>query len=71
MSMSARNQLPGTVKSVRKETKGIMAEVVVTLDGGEEMVSIITAESAESLGLEPGKAVKVVVKSTAVMIADA
>ncbi len=67
MLLSARNQLIGTVKSVK--TDQIMAEVVVTLDGGQELVSVITASSAERLGLKAGKQVTVVIKSTEVMLA--
>ncbi|MGD0862749.1 MAG: TOBE domain-containing protein [Candidatus Limnocylindrales bacterium] len=67
MRLSARNQLPGTVKTV---TAGrVMAEVVVEVAGGHELVAAITAESACQLGLTPGKRVVAVVKSTAVMIA--
>jgi molybdopterin-binding protein len=67
MRLSARNQLPGTVKTV---TAGrVMAEVVVEVAGGHELVAAITAESARQLGLTPGKRVVAVVKSTAVMIA--
>jgi len=67
MRISARNQLPGTVKSV---TEGaVMAEVVIEVDGGHELVSAITAESARRLGLAPGKKVVAVIKSTEVMLA--
>jgi len=67
MRISARNQLPATVRSVTKGT--VMAEVMVEVDGGHEVVSAITAESARSLGLEPGRRVIVVIKSTEVMLA--
>ena len=63
--LSARNQLKGTVKSVK--TDGIMAEVVVSA-GGLEIVSVITRNSAESLGLKEGDTVTAIVKSTEVMI---
>lgn len=67
MRISARNQLPGTVRTV---TQGqVMAEVVVDVDGGHELVSAITAESARRLGLAPGKRVVAVIKSTEVMLA--
>ena len=67
MRISARNQLPATVRSV---TLGaVMAEVTVEVDGGHEVVSAITAASARSLGLEPGRRVIVVIKSTEVMLA--
>lgn len=65
MALSARNQLPGIVQEVR--LGGIMAHVVVKV--GEHIVeSVITRTSAEELGLKPGDSVRVVVKSTEVMI---
>ena len=66
MRLSARNQLPGTVKTVTRGT--VMAEVVVEVAGGHELVAAITAESARQLGLAPGMRVVAVVKSTEVMI---
>ncbi|HQY90076.1 MAG: TOBE domain-containing protein [Caldilineaceae bacterium] len=66
MKLSARNQLPGTVQSI---TLGaVMAEVVVKLDGGEELTSAITANSVRSLGIQEGGRVYVVVKATEVML---
>ena len=67
MKISARNQLPGTVKSVSEGA--VMAEVVVDIDGGHEVVAAITAESVRSLGLAPGSKVIAVIKSTEVMLA--
>jgi molybdopterin-binding protein len=67
MKISARNVLKGTVKSVNHGA--VNSEVVVQLDGGTEVVSIITKSSAESLELAPGKSVYVVVKASNVMIA--
>jgi molybdopterin-binding protein len=65
MALSARNQLPGTVESIQIGT--IMAHVVVKV--GEHLVeSVITRTSAEELGLKKGDKVRVVVKSTEVMI---
>jgi molybdopterin-binding protein len=66
MRLSARNQLKGTVKSV--ELGAVMATVVVGLDGGQEIVSAITKESAEQLGLKAGDEVTAVIKSTEVMV---
>ncbi len=65
MELSARNQLKGTVKSVKLGS--IMAEVIVDV-GGQEVVSAITRGSAESLGLREGEQVTVIIKSTEVMI---
>jgi molybdopterin-binding protein len=67
MKVSARNQLAATVTSVKSD--GIMAEVVVKLAGGDEMVAVITADSVQRLGLAPGSATTVIVKSTEVMLA--
>jgi molybdopterin-binding protein len=66
MRLSARNQIPGTVKTL--SVGAVMAEVVVEIAGGHQLVSAITAESARQLGLAPGKRVYAVVKSTEVMI---
>ena len=69
MELSARNQLPATVKSVT--LGGIMAEIVSELDGGPEFAAAITRGSAERLGLEAGQAVLAVIKATEVMIGRA
>jgi molybdopterin-binding protein len=63
--LSARNQFPGTVKSVKLGS--VMAEVVVTV-GDIEIVSLISRTSAEQLGLKAGDAVRAIIKSTEVMI---
>lgn len=68
MEVSARNQIKGTVKSVNADQ--VMAEVVITLPGGTELVSVITAASAQRLGLAVGKEVTIVIKSTDVMLAS-
>lgn len=65
MEISARNQLIGTVTSVKLGT--VMAEVVVDVRG-QEIVAAITRSSAERLGLEQGSDVRVVIKATDVML---
>ncbi|HEX5688367.1 MAG TPA: TOBE domain-containing protein [Roseiflexaceae bacterium] len=67
MQLSARNQLPGTVTSIKEGA--VMAEVVVKLDGGPEVVSAVTLSSTQRLKLEVGSKVTVVVKATEVMLA--
>jgi molybdate transport system regulatory protein len=67
MRMSARNQLRGTVKSVKHGA--VVSEVVVDLGNGQELVSVITRESAEQLGLAPGTPVVAIIKATEVMVA--
>jgi molybdopterin-binding protein len=65
MALSARNQLPGTIEELH--IGDILAHVVVRV--GEHLVeSVITRNSAEELKLKKGDAVKVVIKSTEVMI---
>ena len=66
MRLSARNQLQGTVVSV--DLGSVMAIVVVRLAGGDEIVSAITKDSAESLDLREGDSVTAVIKATEVMI---
>lgn len=66
MKLSARNQLSGTVASV--DLGAVMATVVIRLEGGQEVVSAITKESAQSLLLQAGDAVVAVIKSTDVMV---
>jgi molybdopterin-binding protein len=65
MPLSARNQLPGTIQEI--QVGDIMAHVVVQV-GDNLIESVITRNSAEELGLKKGDSVKVVVKSTEVMI---
>jgi len=66
MKISARNVLSGIVASV---TKGaVNAEIVLTLQGGETVVAIITNESADSLELRPGHAAFGIIKASDVMI---
>ena len=63
--LSARNQLPAVVKSVK--FGNVMAEVVMEVAGGE-IVSAITRGSAEALNLQPGDQVKAVIKATEVIV---
>jgi molybdopterin-binding protein len=65
MALSARNQLPGKIKDI--QIGDIMAHVVVKV-GNNLVESVITRNSALELGLKKGDSVKVVVKSTEVMI---
>ena len=67
MKISARNVLKGTVKHVVHGT--VNSEVTVELPGGQQVVSMITKASAQSLGLAVGMQVYVVIKASNVMIA--
>jgi molybdopterin-binding protein len=66
MRLSARNQLNGVV--ARVEHGAVMSTVVIRLPDGQEIVSAITKDSAESLGLAEGDEVKAIIKATEVMI---
>jgi molybdopterin-binding protein len=63
--ISARNQLRGTVKSVKLGE--VMAEVVMVV-GDSEVVAAITRGSVEKMGLKKGDKVTAVIKATEVMI---
>ncbi|MFJ8298060.1 molybdopterin-binding protein [Streptomyces sp. NPDC094447] len=67
MTLSIRNQLPGTVTSVT--TGEAMASVKVRLAGGQNITAAITADAVKDLGLAEGTAVKALVKSTEVALA--
>lgn len=65
MALSARNQLPGTVKSV--VLGAVMAEVVVDV-GGHDIVSVVTRHAVEDLGIKAGDDVTAVIKATEVLL---
>jgi molybdate transport system regulatory protein len=67
MRLSARNQLDGVVVSV--DHGSVVSSVVVRLEGGQEVVAVITKDSAEGLELAAGDSVLAVIKATEVMIA--
>jgi molybdopterin-binding protein len=67
MKLSARNLLKGKVKKVKHGA--VNSEIILELPGGNEIVSIITIQSAERLGLSPGKEVYAMIKASNVMIA--
>jgi len=63
--LSGRNQLVGRIESVR--ISGLMAEVVISI-GEQQIISIITAQSAREMSLKPGQTAAALIKSTEVMI---
>jgi molybdopterin-binding protein len=66
MTISARNQLRGTIEQI--QTGDVLAHVTVRVAGGA-IESVITRRSAEEMGLQVGDTVTAVVKATEVMIA--
>ena len=64
-AVSARNRLTGIVTKVTKDT--VMAQVEM-ICGPYRMVSLMSSEAAEELGLEPGVTAIASVKSTNVVV---
>ncbi|MEU6477503.1 TOBE domain-containing protein [Streptomyces sp. NPDC047017] len=69
MSLSIRNQIPGTVTAVASGEA--MATVKVRLDGGQDLTAAITLEAVKDLGLAEGSPVRAMVKSTEVALSTA
>jgi molybdopterin-binding protein len=67
MKLSARNMLKGRVVKVVRGA--VNAEVTLLLSGGEQVVSIITNASVESLGLKEGMEAYAVIKASSVILA--
>ena len=65
MTLSARNQLKGTVEEVVLGT--VMAHVIVRV-GDNLIESAITRRSADEMKLKKGDTVYAIIKSTEVMI---
>jgi molybdopterin-binding protein len=65
VAQSARNRFPGVITSVRADT---VAAVVEVQAGPHRLVSLLTREAVDELGLVPGKEVVCVVKSTDVIV---
>lgn len=66
MKTSARNQFFGTVKRVVQGA--VNDEVELEIAGGQAIVAIVTRESAENLGLAPGRQAFALIKSSSVIV---
>jgi len=66
---SARNQLQGTVTAIKQG--GVNSEVDITLSGGEQVVTTVTNDSVETLGLKAGLTATAMFKAGAVILAVA
>jgi molybdopterin-binding protein len=65
-ALSARNRFPGIVREVRLD--GLLAQVELEIPGPVRVVSVITRDAAESLGLVPGAPASGIVKATSVLV---
>ncbi|AJJ11262.1 molybdenum-pterin binding domain protein [Yersinia rohdei] len=68
MSISARNQLAGTVHSIVEGS--VNDEVVLSLNGGEKLTTVITKTSCKALGLAVGKPAIALIKAPWVILAS-
>lgn len=67
MKTSARNQLYGTIASIKPGA--VNDEVTLALPGGQQIVAVITHASTETLGLEPGAEAYALIKASWVLLA--
>ncbi len=66
MKTSARNQFLGTVSRLKQGA--VNDEVEIEIPGGIRVVAIVTRESSDSLGLQPGSEAFALVKSSSIII---
>jgi molybdopterin-binding protein len=66
MKYGARNEIVGTVTSIKKGD--VMCQVKLDIPADSKMQSVFTTESLENLGLKEGDTVKVVVKAVNVLL---
>ena len=66
MKISARNILKGKVVQVIRGA--VNSEVIIELPGGTRIVSIITNNSVDNLGLSEGRDAYAIIKASSVMV---
>ena len=66
IKLSARNALKGTVSEVKHGA--VNSEIIVKLEGGEELVAIVTCESEKKLALAPGNEVTALIKASHIIV---
>lgn len=66
MKLSARNNIPGIVTAIK--IGPVSAEVTINVAPGIDVVSVISAASAESLKLRVGAKAYAVIKASSVMV---
>jgi len=68
MALSARNQFPGKVVSIKGGA--VMSEVTIDIGGGHQIVSLISTSSVKRLRLKKGGPAVAVIKATEVIVAN-
>lgn len=66
MKLSARNQIPGTIVTVKPGAT--TTHVTIAISGDVTVTASITNEAAEELGLKPGMKAFAVIKASDVMV---
>jgi molybdopterin-binding protein len=66
MELSARNQLAGKVIEVKRGA--VVAEVSITIGGGQTIVSTISLASVDRMKLKEGDAVTAIIKASEVIV---
>ncbi len=66
MKVSARNLLRGKIASIEKGA--VNSEVILELDGGTAIATIITNKSVDNLGISVGSPASAIIKATHVII---
>jgi molybdopterin-binding protein len=66
MKLSARNSIPGTVSHIKLGP--VSAEVAINVAPGIDIVSVISATSAQDLKLAVGSRAYAVIKASSVMV---
>jgi len=66
MVISARNQLKGIVKAIKKGA--VNNAVILELSGGTLITSVITQEACKALKLKKGKTAYAIIKASSVIV---
>jgi len=66
MKTSARNQFFGTVSRV--QSGAVNDEIALDIAGGQQLIAVVTRDSTDSLGLQPGRQAFALIKSSSVIL---
>ncbi|AXK47912.1 molybdenum-binding protein [Aliarcobacter trophiarum LMG 25534] len=66
LKLSARNSLKGTIEAIN--VGAVNAEVIINIGNGDKVVSIVTMNSIEKMGLKVGTSVDAIIKASDIMI---